>query len=83
MVFNIFLFSKLLAHFRTAKRLGIESVVAVYSDPDSNAQHVRMCNGPGDLAFRIGEAASLKSYLRAEKIIEVAKQANVQVHIAS
>ncbi|KAI1702633.1 carbamoyl-phosphate synthase L chain, ATP binding domain-containing protein [Ditylenchus destructor] len=63
---------------RTAKRLGIESVVAVYSDPDSNAQHVRMCNGPGDLAFRIGEAPSLKSYLRAEKIIEVAKQANVQ-----
>ncbi|KAI1696139.1 carbamoyl-phosphate synthase L chain, ATP binding domain-containing protein [Ditylenchus destructor] len=63
---------------RTAKRLGIESVVAVYSDPDSNAQHVRMCNGPGDLVFRIGEAPSLKSYLRAEKIIEVAKQANVQ-----
>ena len=44
--------------FSTAKRLGI-ATVAVYSDADSDALHVRMA----DEAVHIGPAASAQSYL--------------------
>ncbi|MBP6002821.1 MAG: acetyl-CoA carboxylase biotin carboxylase subunit [Pyrinomonadaceae bacterium] len=43
--------------------------VAVYSDADKNALHVRMA----DEAYHIGPSASSESYLRWEKIINVAK----------
>ena len=43
--------------------------IAVYSDADKDALHVRMA----DEAYHIGPAASSESYLRGEKIIEVAK----------
>lgn len=59
---------------RTAKRLGIESV-AVYSDVDVNAMHVKQA----DFAYHIGEASALSSYLNGKRIIETAKQANAQV----
>ena len=56
----------------TAKKMGI-STVAVYSTADRNALHVKYA----DEAVCIGEAASSQSYLRGDKIIEVAKQLGV------
>ena len=58
---------------QTAHRMGIRCV-AVYSDADASARHVAMA----DEAFHIGPAASSESYLRADKIIEVAKQSGAQ-----
>jgi geranyl-CoA carboxylase alpha subunit len=53
---------------RTARRLGY-GVVAVYSDADRDALHVRAA----DQAIRIGEALPAQSYLRIEAIIAAAK----------
>ena len=53
---------------RTARRLGY-GVVAVYSDADRDALHVR----EADQAVRIGEALPSQSYLRIEAIIAAAK----------
>jgi 3-methylcrotonyl-CoA carboxylase alpha subunit len=58
---------------QTAHRLGIRCV-AVYSDADANARHVAMA----DEAFHIGPAASSESYLRADKIIDVARRSNAE-----
>lgn len=54
---------------RTAKEMGIKTV-AVYSEADRNMPFVRFA----DEAVCIGPAPSAQSYLRADKIIEVAKQ---------
>ena len=54
---------------RGLKERGIEAV-AVYSDADREALHVRMA----DEAYRIGPAASSESYLRAEAILDLALQ---------
>ena len=53
---------------RTARRLGY-GVVAVYSDADRDALHVR----EADQAICIGEALPAQSYLRIEAIIAAAK----------
>jgi geranyl-CoA carboxylase alpha subunit len=53
---------------RTARRLGY-GVVAVYSDADRDALHVR----EADQAVRIGGALPAQSYLNAEAIIAAAK----------
>ena len=53
---------------RTARRLGY-GVVAVYSDADRDALHVR----EADQAVRIGEALPAQSYLRIEAIVAAAK----------
>jgi geranyl-CoA carboxylase alpha subunit len=53
---------------RTARRLGY-GVVAIYSDADRDALHVR----EADQAVRIGEALPAQSYLRIEAIIAAAK----------
>jgi geranyl-CoA carboxylase alpha subunit len=53
---------------RTARRLGY-GVVAVYSDADADALHVRAA----DEAVCIGEALPSQSYLRIEAIIAAAK----------
>jgi geranyl-CoA carboxylase alpha subunit len=53
---------------RTARRLGY-GVVAVYSDADRDALHVR----EADEAIRIGEALPAQSYLRIEALIAAAK----------
>jgi geranyl-CoA carboxylase alpha subunit len=53
---------------RTARRLGY-GVVAVYSDADRDALHVR----EADSAVRIGEALPAQSYLRIDSIIAAAK----------
>ena len=54
--------------FRSARRLGIRSI-AVFSDADSSAQHVR----EADAAVRIGSAAARDSYLNMERIIAAAR----------
>lgn len=58
---------------RGCRDLGI-SPVAVYSDADRNALHVRLA----DEAYHIGEAPSASSYLVRERIIEAAKQAGAE-----
>lgn len=56
----------------TAHKMGIKTV-AVYSTVDRNAPHVKLA----DEAVCIGEAPSNQSYLLGDKIIEVAKQLQV------
>ena len=55
---------------RTCREMNI-STVAVYSEADRGALHVRMA----DEAYAIGPAPSRESYLVIEKIIDAAKQA--------
>lgn len=57
---------------KTVKKMGIKTV-AVYSEVDRNAPHVLFA----DEAVCIGEAPSNKSYLKGDKIIEVAKKLQV------
>jgi len=58
---------------RTAKKLGI-ATVAVYSDADAQAQHVKLA----DEAVYIGESPAAQSYLQIERIIEAAKSTGAQ-----
>jgi len=58
---------------RTAKRLGVRTV-AVYSDADARALHVR----EADEAVHIGPSPAKESYLRGEKIIAAAKQTGAE-----
>jgi 3-methylcrotonyl-CoA carboxylase alpha subunit len=58
---------------RAAKSLKIETVV-IYSEADRYAQYVKLA----DQAFYLGASDVLVSYLNQEKIIAIAKQANVQ-----
>ncbi|HEU0307441.1 MAG TPA: biotin carboxylase N-terminal domain-containing protein, partial [Lysobacter sp.] len=58
---------------RTARRLGIRTV-AVYSEADADAQHVRQA----DEAYCIGGPRPQESYLRGDVIIDVAKRAGAQ-----
>ncbi len=58
---------------RTARRLGIQTV-AVFSDADRDAMHVSMC----DEAYYIGGAAPKDSYLRGDKILEIARRTGAQ-----
>ena len=58
---------------RTCRRLGI-GTVAVYSQADADAQHVRLA----DAAYPIGGPRPAESYLRGDAIIEVAKKSGAQ-----
>ena len=58
---------------KTARRMGI-ATVAVYSDADANALHVRMA----DEAVRIGAPASSESYLRADRIIQACRDTGAE-----
>ncbi|MDN5511136.1 acetyl/propionyl/methylcrotonyl-CoA carboxylase subunit alpha [Acinetobacter sp.] len=58
---------------RTAKKLGI-ATVAVYSDADAQAQHVKLA----DEAIYIGESPAAQSYLQIERIIQAAKSTGAQ-----
>jgi len=53
---------------RTAKRMGIKTV-AVYSDADARAPHVKMA----DESVRLGPAPASESYLKADLIIDACK----------
>jgi 3-methylcrotonyl-CoA carboxylase alpha subunit len=58
---------------RTARRLGIRAV-AVYSEADAGALHVASC----DESWLIGPAHPRESYLRGDRIIEVARNSGAQ-----
>lgn len=58
---------------RTLKKLGVASV-AVYSEADAHARHVL----DADQAFLLGPAPAAESYLRADKILEIAIANGVQ-----
>src|SRR3989441_8423795 len=58
---------------RACRELGLTSV-AVYSDADRDALHVRMA----DEAYHIGPAQAAQSYLNGAKLIEVAQRAGAQ-----
>src|SRR5438045_4787500 len=58
---------------KTARSLGI-ATVAVYSEADANARHVRLA----DEAVLIGPPAARESYLVAERILAVAKQTGAE-----
>ena len=59
--------------FRTARRLGIRTI-AVYSDADATAQHVKQA----DEAVWIGPAAPRESYLNIPRILEAARATHAQ-----
>jgi len=58
---------------RTAARLGLRTI-AVYSQADANALHVRQC----DEAYSIGPAPAAESYLVIDRLIDVARRAGAQ-----
>jgi len=58
---------------RTLREMGIQSV-AVYSEADAEALHVRYA----DEAYCIGPAPSAESYLRIDKIIEICKKTGAE-----
>jgi 3-methylcrotonyl-CoA carboxylase alpha subunit len=58
---------------RTARAMGVRTV-AVYSDADANALHVRQA----DDAVHIGPSPPAESYLRGDKIIAAAKQSGAE-----
>ncbi|CUJ77436.1 acetyl-CoA carboxylase biotin carboxylase subunit [Achromobacter dolens] len=57
----------------TARRLGIRTV-AVYSDADADARHVAAC----DIAVHIGGPEPRASYLRADAILQAARDTGAQ-----
>jgi 3-methylcrotonyl-CoA carboxylase alpha subunit len=58
---------------KTARRMGIRTV-AVYSEADANARHVRLA----DEAVLLGTAAARESYLVADKILDAARRTGAQ-----
>jgi 3-methylcrotonyl-CoA carboxylase alpha subunit len=58
---------------RTARRMGIRTI-AIYSDADAAALHVRQC----DEAYLIGPAPAAESYLVIDKLIAAARQARAE-----
>jgi acetyl-CoA carboxylase biotin carboxylase subunit len=58
---------------RACREMGIKTV-AVYSETDQDALHVRMA----DEAYLVGKPPSNESYLRWEKILEVAQNSNTE-----
>ena len=58
---------------RTLRTLGVQSV-AVYSEADAQARHVR----EADEAYLLGPAPAAESYLRADRILQIAKDCGAQ-----
>ena len=59
--------------FRTLRALGIRGV-AVYSDADASARHVR----EADSAIRLGTAAASESYLNVDRVLAAAARSGAQ-----
>lgn len=57
---------------RSVRECGF-SPVAIYSDADQNAMHVRFA----DEAYALGDSTAQKSYLNIEKIVSIAKKAKI------
>ncbi|MEX1167404.1 MAG: biotin carboxylase N-terminal domain-containing protein, partial [Hydrogenophaga sp.] len=58
---------------RTLKALGVQSV-AVYSDADAQARHVR----EADEAYLLGPAPAADSYLKGDRILQIAQNCGAQ-----
>jgi len=58
---------------RACRELGIDTV-AVYSDADVDAAHVRLA----DESVRLGPAPAVESYLRADAIVDAARQTGAE-----
>ena len=58
---------------KTARRMGIRTV-AVYSEADANARHVRLA----DEAVLLGPAAARESYLVADRIVDACQRTGAQ-----
>ncbi|MFE9254712.1 biotin carboxylase N-terminal domain-containing protein [Streptomyces sp. NPDC006879] len=58
---------------RTLRKLGVRSV-AVFSDADADARHVR----EADTAVRIGPAAAAESYLSIERLLDAARRTGAE-----
>src|SRR4051812_9885540 len=58
---------------RTLRTMGIRSV-AVYSDADADARHVR----EADIAVRLGPAAARESYLSIDRIVQACKETGAE-----
>ena len=58
---------------RTAKRMGIKTV-GVYSEADRDSKHVQVM----DEAYLLGPPQPLLSYLRSDKILEIAHKSKSQ-----
>ncbi|HEY5579062.1 MAG TPA: acetyl-CoA carboxylase biotin carboxylase subunit [Acidimicrobiia bacterium] len=57
---------------RTARKMGLRTV-AVYSEIDRDALHVELA----DEAWNVGTAAAAESYLRIQRLLEIAREAEV------
>ena len=60
---------------RTLRRIGVRSV-AVYSDEDRSARHVR----EADVAIRLGPASASESYLSIDRIMAAASESRRPGH---
>ncbi|HEY5644385.1 MAG TPA: biotin carboxylase N-terminal domain-containing protein, partial [Pseudomonadales bacterium] len=58
---------------KTARRMGI-ATVAIYSDADANALHVRMA----DEAVHVGGSASTDSYLRIDRVLDAIEKTGAE-----
>ena len=59
--------------FRTVKAMGLRAL-AVYSQADADAKHVREADG----AYLLGPAPAVESYLRADRVLEAARALGAQ-----
>lgn len=58
---------------RTCEEMGI-ATVAIYSDADKNALHTKYA----EESYNVGPAPSLKSYLNADRIIEITRETGAE-----
>ena len=57
----------------TARKLGIHTI-AIYSDADANARHVRLA----DAAYRVGGSPATESYLQIDNVLDVAQKSGAE-----